>query len=198
MKTNLTKSKIEMAKLKQQLVFMSEEQLEDLLFEHIEALDLLNIDRETENKAPKPTTTKIGMIYRKLMQSTRFDYIRNDHIYGAIENSGSIMEYLIARDIKELENHMVTNKKGIDIQNGRWDYEIKSFTNNSACHGYSTIEKWNDVIDNKIMVLAFENVVYQPTKAQMKKIFPLLKLKTDKNKKGKIELRIAGNKKIIR
>ena len=171
---------MELRELKEKLKGLNIEQLDGVLYK---------FDTQRPNDIMTVNRTEIVKAIL-LLRTDLKEQVKTAHF-----NRGSQVEILVSQQLYKEEMHQVNNDQKSDITQGRWDYEIKSFTNNSACHGYSTIEKWNDVIDSKIMVLAFENVVYQPTKAQMKKIFPLLKIKTDKNKKGKIELRIAGNKK---
>jgi len=141
----------------------SASQLEDKMYDLQDDLEQYNIEAVATSKRTKPTTTEIGIVFRTLIQSNRFDYIKENYIKGVLENTGSIMEHMIARDILEIDEHMVTNAKGIDVDNGRWSYEIKALSSNSACSGYPSIAQWHTVFEkkSKLLLISIDSRVYK-------------------------------------
>ena len=165
----------------------------DLSAKRLEGI-FLNQELKAKNSG-KISNQYSGMVFRKLLESNRFDYVRENHIAKNVKkNAGSVMEYLIARDIKELENHKVDNKKGVDIEAGRWDYEIKAFTCNSSAHGYKDLSTWISTFtpSNKQLLFSIDRTVYQMSGKELISILPLLKFKEEHKKK---ELRIAPTNK---
>ena len=137
-----------------------------------------------------------GIAFRKLLQSNTFDYVRENHIASNVKkNAGSIMEYLVARDIFDKYDHKVDNKKGVDVENGRWNYEIKLISVDSASHGYSTLEEWKSTFapSNKILLVVIENKVYRIYKTHTNEFLDQASFKKDRK-----ELRLRYNKQTLK
>jgi len=155
-------------------------------------LEKIFIIQETKAKENgKIASVYSGMALRKLLENKKFDYIRNEKIAKNVKkNAGSVLEYLIARDIKEIESHTVDNGQGVDIK-GRWNYEIKAFTTNSAPHGYKNLQEWENVFsaESKQLLFSIDRTVYQMSGKKLLEILPLLKMKEEHKKE---EIRIAS------
>jgi len=152
-----------------------------------------DLQDDTEQLATEYT----GICLKELLKKEKFDYIEQDHIRkgksGKPEvkvNAGSKMEYLIARDILELPNHIVDATSGIDVLRYGWSYEIKTLTSNSGCAGYNGLQGWVDVFtgSRKQLLIAIDNQVYQMSGKTLISILPQITWK-DKNK---AKWRISG------